>query len=259
MAQQELIDILFASVTETSLAAAAPASGERAIDVGCGTGTTSLELARRVDPGGHVTGIDISKPMLALARRRAEAASAANLAFVEADATDHVFERGGVDLVYSRFGVMFFDDPIKAFANLRAATRPGGRLSFVCFRPMVESSWYRIPIEAARPHLPPLPPVPPDAPGMFTFARRDRLRGVLSGAGYHGIEAAAADVPIQAATLERALSFMTHIGPVTRMMEAGSPAQRQQAGTALRDALATALEPGSPALTLGLWMVSARA
>lgn len=258
-AEQELIDALFASVTQTSLAAAAPAPAEHVIDVGCGTGTTTLELARRVGPAGHVTGIDISQPMLGLARRRADAARASNLSLVEADATDHAFEPGRTDLIYSRFGVMFFDDPVKAFANLRGATRPGGRLCFVCFRPMVESSWYRVPIEAARSHLPPQPALPPDAPGMFTFARRERQQSVLAAAGWREISADAADVAVQAGTLERTLAFMTQIGPVTRLLEAGSPEQRRQAEAAMRDALAAAIGPDGNSLSLGLWLVSARA
>ena len=259
VAQQELIDSLFEPVTAAIVTAAAPRPGERVVDVGCGTGTTVLELAKRVGPRGSVLGVDISAPMLGLAQKRAVDGSHANVTFVEADATTYAFNRNSTNLVFSRFGVMFFDEPVKAFANIRAGMNFGGRLAFVCFRPMVESPWYRIPIEAAKAHLPPLPPVDPDAPGMFTFAKKERLLGILSEAGYHGIEMKPTDVPINARTLDRALAFMAHVGPVPRMLEAGSDEQRQKAEAAVRDALAANLGADGNGLTIGVWLVSARA
>ena len=259
VAQQELIDSLFEPVTAATIAAAAPRPGEHVVDVGCGTGTTVFALAERVGPRGNVLGIDISAPMLELARQRAAHGQRANVSFVEADATGHAFDRESVDLVFSRFGVMFFDDSVKAFANLRGATTPRGRLAFVCFRPMVESPWYRIPIEAATPHLPPLPPIGPDAPGMFTFARKERLQGILSEAGYRSIDMTPADVPINARTLDRALAFMTHVGRVADMLAAGSEERRQTAEAAVRDALAANIGADGDGLTIGVWLVSAGA
>ena len=258
VAQQALIDSLFEPVTAAIVGAAAPRPGERVVDIGCGTGTTAFEVANRVGPRGSVFGVDISTPMLRLAQKRATDGSHANVSFVEADAATYVFSSGSIDLVFSRFGVMFFDEPVKAFANIRTGLKSGGRLAFVCFRPMIESPWYRIPIEAAKAHLPPLPPIPPDAPGMFTFAKKERLQGILSEAGYHGIEMKPADVPINAKTLDRALAFMMHVGPVTRMLEAGSNQQRQKAEAAVRDAMAANLGADGNGLTIGVWLVSAR-
>ena len=259
VAQRELIDSLFEPVTAAIVDAAAPKLGERIVDIGCGTGTTAFELAKRVGSRGSVLGIDVSAPMLKLAQERAAAGKYANVFIVDADATNYAFSRNSVDLVFSRFGVMFFDEPVKAFANIRSGMNFGGRLAFVCLRPMIESSWYRIPIEAAKPHLPPLPSVAPDAPGMFTFAKKERLQGILSDAGFHGIKMKPADVPINARTLDRALAFMTHIGPVTRMLEAGSHEQRQRAEAAVRDALAANIGANGSGLRIGVWLVSANA
>jgi SAM-dependent methyltransferase len=238
VAQQGLIDALFTSATAAIIAEAAPRSADRVIDVGCGTGTTAFELADRVGRHGNVLGIDISTPMLTFARKRAEERTYGNVSFVEADATTYPFKKNSADLVFSRFGVMFFEEPVIAFANLRSGMTLTGRLAFVCFRQMVESPWYRMPIEAAKPHLPPLPPLAPDAPGMFTFARRERLEEILSEAGYRDIQMKPADVPINAGSVDRALAFMTHLGPINRMLGVGSDEQRQTAIAAVRDTLA---------------------
>ena len=259
VAEQELIDTLFMSVTAEIFAVAAPRAAERVVDIGCGTGTTAFDLADRVGRHGSVLGIDVSIPMLALARRRAEQRAYTNVAFVEADATTYPFKNASADLVFSRFGVMFFEEPVKAFTNIRAGMTSAGRLAFVCFRPMIECPWFRIPIEAAKPHLPPLPPVAPDAPGMFTFAKKERLQGILSEAGYREIEIKPADVPINAGTVDRALAFMTHVGPVNRMLGVGSDKQRQTAIAAVRDALAANIGPDGNALTIAVWLVSGRA
>jgi SAM-dependent methyltransferase len=253
VAQQELIDSMFRPVTAAIIAEAAPRAGDRVVDVGCGTGTTTFELADRVGRHGSVLGIDISAPMLAFARKRAEEYTSGNVSFVEADATTHPFKKNSADLVFSRFGVMFFEEPVKAFANIRSGMTSSGRLAFVCFRPMTESPWYRTPIEAAKPHLPPLPPLAPDAPGMFTFAKKERLLGILSEAGYRDVMMKPADVPINAGTADRALAFMTDVGPVNRMLSVGSDEQRQKAVVAVRDALA------GNGLTIGVWLVTARA
>jgi len=257
--QQELIDSFLVPVTNATISVARPQPGERIVDVGCGTGATVFQLADCVGPSGHVTGIDISAPMLDWARQRLKADRRANVSFVEADATSHAFAPASVDLMFSRFGVMFFDDPVKAFANMRTALKPGGRMVFVCFRAMPESSWFHLPIEAARPHLPALPPVDPEAPGGHTFAHRARLEGILSQAGYHDVTMTARDVPVGAGSVEHALMYHTRVGPIARLMNAGSVEQRAQAEAAMRKALEGNIGTDGNALTLGVWMVGARA
>src|SRR5260370_18482697 len=164
---QEHIDTVFAPLTAVALDAAAPATGERVIDVGCGSGATVLELARRVGPTGHVLGLDVSEPMSAQARERIAAEQLRNAEVLVHDAATCVFPRSDTDLLFSRFGVMFFADPEAAFANLRLAMRPGGRLLCMAWRPLAENPWFSVPLQAARALLPPQPPPEPNAPGPF--------------------------------------------------------------------------------------------
>src|SRR6266566_1633581 len=152
VSQQAVISDVFTSVTSVSLEAAAAKLGEHVIDIGCGTGDTLLAFAKAVGPSGAVLGVDVSAPMLDFAKHRAAEATLSNAAFALADATSYAFEPSWADLVYSRFGVMFFDDPIRAFTNIRSGMKAGGRLVFVCFRTMPVSPWFRVPIEAAWPH-----------------------------------------------------------------------------------------------------------
>src|SRR5262249_51171730 len=135
----------------------------------CGCGATTLALARHVGPGGRVLGVDISAVMLERARERARAANLAQVEFANADAQTHAFAKEAWDCVYSRFGVMFFADPARAFANLRSALRRGGRVSFACWRAMPENPWVMVPIAALTTFLTPPPPPPPGAPGPFAF------------------------------------------------------------------------------------------
>src|SRR6478735_418710 len=147
VAQQAVISDVFTSVTSVSLDAAAAKAGEHVIDIGCGTGDTLLAFAGVVGPSGAVLGGDVSVPMLDFAKHGAAEARLGNAVFALADATSYAFEPRWADLVYSRFGVMFFDDPIRAFANIRSGMKAGGRLVFVCFRTLPESQWFRVPID----------------------------------------------------------------------------------------------------------------
>ncbi|MCR5880984.1 class I SAM-dependent methyltransferase [Phenylobacterium sp. J367] len=141
------------------MAALAPSAGERLLDIGCGAGETTIELAERVQPGGAVVGLDISRPLLEAARARA---APSGVEFIEADAQTHAFPPGSFDGVFSRFGVMFFADPVAAFTNIRRALKSGGRLAFVCWRAAAENPVMTTPMAAAAHLLPPLPrkPIP---------------------------------------------------------------------------------------------------
>jgi SAM-dependent methyltransferase len=181
----------------------------------------------------------------------------ANITCALADATTYAFQPRWADLVYSRFGVMFFDDPVKAFANIRSGMKPGGRLVFVCFRTMPESPWFRIPIEAARPHLPPQPPADPSAPGMFSFASEQRLRGILTDAGFGEVSLKTTDVPIDGKDVTQSMAFVTQAGPLPALVANGSEEQQQRATEAVREALAAGIGPDGRGLHVGLWLVSA--
>jgi SAM-dependent methyltransferase len=257
--QQAVISDVLTSVTSVSLDAAAAKQGEHVIDIGCGTGDTLLAFARAVGPSGSALGVDVSVPMMELARHRAAEAGLANVTCALADATNYAFEPCRANLAYSRFGVMFFDDPIKAFTNIRSGMKAGGRLVFVCFRTMPESPWFRVPIEAARPHVPPQPPVDPFAPGMFSLAREERLRGIVTDAGFRGIALSAIDVPIDGKDTTRSMAFITQAGPLPALLEKASDEQRKRAIEAVRNALAANLGADGRGLHVGLWLVSALA
>lgn len=196
---QERLDALFEPLTALALDAAAPERGESVIDIGCGCGATVLALAQRVGPDGHVLGVDVSDPMAARARERIASAGLTNSQVIVSDAATHPFERGGADLLFSRFGVMFFADPVAAFGNLRGAVRPGGRLLCAAWRPLADNPWFRVPMEAARALLPPQPPADPEAPGPFALANQDRTLGILRAAGWKDAMLARQHVPMRLA------------------------------------------------------------
>jgi SAM-dependent methyltransferase len=255
--QQAVISDVFTSVTSVSLDAAGVEPGEHVIDIGCGTGDTLLALAETVGPSGAVLGVDVSVPMLDFARYRALEARFSNAAFALADATNYAFEPRWADLVYSRFGLMFFEDPISAFTNIRSGMKAGGRLVFVCFRTMHESTWFSVPIEAARPHVPPQPPADPTAPGMFSFAREDCLRGILTEAGFREITVKATDVPIHGKDITQSMAFITQAGPLPALLENSSDEQRERATDAVRNALMAKIGADGRGLHVALWLVSA--
>lgn len=232
--------------------------GERVLDVGCGVGQTTLELAERVGPSGSVLGVDISTPMLARARERARAAGAAHVRFENADAQTHAFTPESVDLIYSRFGVMFFADPRAAFANLLRALCPGGRLAFVCWQAMTENPWMRESLGAVLKHVPPPPPADPHAPGPFAFADAARVRGILEGAGFRGVrhESVTGQLSL-GASLDEAVSFAVEIGPASRLLEDAPEARRGSAIAELRKTLEARLTPKGVELGYATWIVTA--
>jgi SAM-dependent methyltransferase len=252
----QVIDRAEAAITRAVLERAAPGPGERVLDVGCGAGSTTLVLRERVGAGGAVTGIDISAPMLAVARARA---AATDVTFLEADASTYAF-RPEHELVFSRFGVMFFAEPERAFANLRRAAAEGGRLAFVCWRAADDNAWVTVSMRVARElQLDVEPPPPPHVPGPFAFVDRDRLHGFLERAGWREIAIERHDhAMIFGDTAEQAARAALRIGPLARSVaNLGDDARGR-----LRDGLIEALTPlGGPdgvALPASSWLVSAR-
>lgn len=256
---QERMDAGLAPVSTLLLAAAAPQPGERVLDIGCGAGETSLALADAVGPGGHVTGADISPLLLSRARERA--AGRTNVAFVEADAQTHAFA-GDADLLFSRFGVMFFADPAAAFRNLATALRPGGRLCFACWRPVAENPWTTVPMQALRPLLP-APAAPPDplAPGPFAFADPVRVTGILAQAGFAAIAATPRDFPMMMGRgedpLADAVRFLRKLGPAAAALREAGPEASEAAKPLLAAALAPHVADGRVSLPGAIWIVTA--
>lgn len=252
--------------TERSLAQAAAAAlrlaaarpGERVLDIGCGAGAASQALAVRVGPGGHVTGLDVSRPLLDLARSLRQAR---NLEFIEADAALYPFH-AEYGLIFSLFGVMFFVDPPAAFANIRKAAAPGGRLAFVCWRPVEENEWASLSYAAASPVLPAQKPVHPHAPGPFAFADAGRVRDILGAAGFSEIEVEKFDGMMDLGDTPRQAAFQVTqlMGPVARALRNADDAARVKARDAVGEALAK-LQTGTDAIRLGMacWLVRAKA
>jgi len=237
----------------------APTAGEHVLDVGCGLGTTTLPLARAVGPAGRVMGLDLSRPMLARARQRAEQEGLANIIWREADAQDATLPGGHFDAVVSRLGVMFFDDPAAAFANLAAATKAGGRLCFACWQPAVHNDWYTLPSRILEAHVV-LPPTPPSAAGPFAFGDPDRLRDLLCGAGFEEPTVDPLEFPmVQGGSrgLDGALDHMVR-GPIAEALRSAPAAARQTGLDALRAAVAAHLHDGEVRFPAAAWIVGAR-
>jgi SAM-dependent methyltransferase len=255
---QAQLDRMTAPFSRQVVEVLAPAPGERLLDIGCGSGGSTLELARRVGPEGQVLGLDISAPMLGLARRRAAEAGLDNVRFVEADAQTARIEPGGYDGLFSRFGVMFFDDPVAAFSNLHGALRPGGRLAFVCWRSMAENGWATVSLTAALRHLPAPPPPPPGTPGAFAFADPDRIRGILGRAGFSGIGVAAFDTKAGVGDLDQTLALVLRSGPVGALLREHED-KREVVAAAVREALAPHQTADGVLLDTAAWIVTATA
>ncbi|GAA4704686.1 class I SAM-dependent methyltransferase [Pseudonocardia yuanmonensis] len=233
------------------LAAADLAPGLHVLDVGCGTGSVTRKVAGAVAPGGTATGVDISAPMLQVARERS--AGIPGVEFLEADAQVHDFG-GRYDRVVSRGGVMFFGDPPAAFANLARALRPGGRLAFLVWRSLAENPWMHDLMTALTGRT---PPEPPPGPGAFALADPDRARALLEGAGLaeFRVEPCAAPV-VLGRDVEEAF------GLIGRMMAGAlaglEPVERERAVAALRAVLARGAGPGGVALGSAAWLLTGR-
>jgi SAM-dependent methyltransferase len=259
---QERLDALFEPLTALALDAAAPLPGEHVIDIGCGCGATLLALADRVGPTGQVLGMDISQPMAARARERIATAGLTNARVLISDAAVHAFPPAGADLLFSRFGVMFFADPVAAFANLRRAMRPNGRLLCAAWRPLADNPWFMVPLQAARALLPPQPPADPDAPGPFAFADKDRTLGIFADAGWEDVTLTRHDVPMRFAAsgqIEQATDFATRVGALGRMLAEEGPESRARVRLAVTDALEAYDGPAGITLSGSIWLISARA
>ncbi len=253
-------DVLLAPVSEILIDRAAVGAGERIIDVGCGCGTIAMALAQRTGPAGHVLGVDISAPMLARARQVAPAG--VPVEFVLADATVYPFEPESFDLLVSRFGVMFFADPVLAFANMRRALKPSGRLAFACWREPRENPWMMAPLQAVYRHVPKLPPQGPEDPGPFAFASEQRVHRILGEAGFMDIAMEACPLSLDVAIgqgLDAAVQGVLEIGPAHRALEGQPPEIVAAAANSVREALAPFASADTVPLPGSIWIVTAKA
>jgi len=254
------IDANIASLGARAIDLASPREGESVLDVGCGCGNTSFALAERVGQSGRVVGIDISAPMLAAADERREREGVPQLSFLNADAQTRDFSGEGFDLVFSRFGVMFFSEPVAAFASLYQALAAAGRLAFVCWQRPDLNGWMTLPARAAAQHIELPPPPPAEAPGPFAFADADRVRGILEAAGFDrvSIEGFEDTIDVLAGrSLDEAVDFMSDMGPAGAMMRDATPEAARAARGGIRDALSEHEKDGRIDLPAAVWLVSA--
>ena len=257
--RQAAQDILLGPVADILIGRAKPVSGERVIDVGCGSGATAIAFGRKVAPSGHVFGIDVSNPMLE--RARASAPKDLPIDFVLADATVYPFDPQSFDLLASRFGVMFFGDPVLSFTNMRQALRPSGRLAFACWREPRENPWMLAPLQAVYKHVPKLPPQGPEDPGPFAFASEERVNRILSAAGFTNIAMEPCPLSLDIAIgggLDAAVQSVLGIGPSNRALE-GQPAEiRAAAIQSIREMLTPLAKGNTVPLAGSIWIVTAR-
>jgi len=258
---QEKLDAQIGPLGLVTLQRAAIQPGERVIDVGCGCGQTSLELAEHVGPNGFVLGIDISEPMLGRARERQHARGFTNVEFRTADAQTHQFDRERFDVLFSRFGVMFFEDPTTAFRNLQTSLRPNGRLTFVCWQALDKNDWARVPLKAALQHVP--PPTPPalGAPGPFAFADPERVRKILTDAGFTAVQCEPYEAALNlggAITVAESAEFSLEVGPVSRLVAEADPTVRPRVVQSVREALTPYASSEGVRVPGAVWIVQAR-
>lgn len=259
-AYQQGIDRMIEPFAQATLQAAAAAPGEQVLDIGCGCGGSTLALAQAVAPGGRVLGVDISRPMLDVAQRLADAHPALNMSFAEADASSAALP-GAQDLLHSRFGLMFFAEPVAALRHLRGALKPGGRLAFVCWRAPRDNPWAMAPLVAARKALgveP--PPADPLMPGPFAFADGQRLQGLLQQAGFDAVRLQRLDAPVALGPnpAEAALQCL-RMGPVSRLArEAGAEHEPRVLGAIERTLAQHAAADGCVHLGGSTWLVTAK-
>ena len=254
---QAALDRVLRPFEDLLVESVAVAPGNRVLDVGCGTGSTTLAFARVVGANGRAVGVDISEPMLAMARERAEQ-ERAPATFVHADAQVHAFEPASFDAIVSRFGVMFFDDTARAFTNLRRAARAGAELRFVAWRSAADNPFMTAAERAVAPLLPNLPARDPDAPGQFAFADRSRVRRTLEQSGWTGVDVAPIDV-ICTFSEQDLHRYLTRVGPIGRVLQESDDRTRARITEALRSAFAPYVDGADVRFTGACWRVGARA
>jgi SAM-dependent methyltransferase len=252
---QALLDDIFRPIEDLLVEAAAAGSSGQALDVGCGTGSTTLAVARVLGAKGRCVGIDLSDSMIAAARARAER-EGTPVRFIRGNAQTHAFEPAGFDRILSRFGVMFFDDPIRAFANLRHAASDGAELRLVVWRSPEDNPFMTTAERAAAPLLPNMPVRQPDAPGQFSFADRGRVHRILEESGWDEIDIQPIDV---ACTLpeKELLGYLTRLGPLGRVLHDADEQTRTHVVGAVRPAFDPYVHGTEVRFNAACWMIAA--
>ncbi|WP_328869442.1 class I SAM-dependent methyltransferase [Streptomyces sp. NBC_00287] len=254
---QELLDAMLRPLEELLLESVSAGHGDQVLDVGCGTGSTTLAVARRLGPTGRAVGIDISETMIAAARERVAREGGA-ATFILADAEHHAFEPAGFDAVVSRLGVMFFTDSVRAFANLRRAAKDDAPLRFIAWRGAAENPFMTTAERAAAPLVPDLPARRPDGPGQFAFADPDKVRGILTESGWAEIDIR--PVELSCALPESELvGYFTRLGPLGLILPDVDEKIRPRVIETVRAAFEPYVQGAEVRFTAACWLVDARA
>ena len=255
---QDLLDAQIDPLGRVAMAALPLSPDAHVLDIGCGCGQTTYQLAERLGSGGQVTGIDISEPMLAVARNRATTASDVAVRFILADAQTDALGGTQFDAAFSRFGVMFFSDPTAAFSNIRRRLKPGAPLAFVCWRPITENPWMSAPRACLEDLVPTQPVANPTAPGPFAFADPDRVRTILSNAGFSNIRLTPHRANVGVATLEGQVQISLKVGPLGSLLRE-EPQWRDVATERVSKMLEAYLTPEGVKMPAAVWIVTASA
>jgi len=245
----ELIDLQMSPLGLAAMDVLAPAAGETVLDVGCGAGETILQLAERVGVSGHIVGVDIAPRVLDVARSRT--AHLPQVALLQEDAGKLALPDESFDSIYSRFGVMFFDDPNRAFSNMRRMLKPHGRIGFICWRSVYENELDLFPVQAAGLSV--------DADATpFSFENANRIKDVLSLAGFGCVTVHAHDSSVSSGNAEAMLKVVTRVGALGMILRA-KPTLLPQIKPQVRAALAARELNGKVSLQSATWIVTARA
>ena len=238
-----------------------PVVGGRYLDIGCGTGPTSIELARRIEPDGVVEGVDISPSMIAAAQVRAGEAGVGGISFRVTDVQTAELGDHLLDGAISQFGVMFFSDPTAAFTNVRSAMKPGATLSFCCWQELFSNEWMFVPGAAAMGVTGWMPePLAEGAPGPFGLADANRIDRVLDAAGFDGIDIldVRAEVVVPEARVPDMVRAVSRIGAVREQLER-FPDDAERIIDAVRTEITQRLDGGRLTLASAAWAVVATA
>jgi SAM-dependent methyltransferase len=254
---QATLDGMFHRFAEVLASEARGAQSRAILDVGCGTGATTLALSEAAGPGAHCVGVDLSQPMIEVARERA-ARAGSRAQFMAGDAGSLDFGTARFDLFVSRFGVMFFAEPVLAFAHLREAAADGALLRCISWRSPAENPFMTAAERAAAPWLPDLPPRDPQAPGQFAFADPARVHDILSAAGWSAVELRPLDVECSLSASELD-DYMTRLGPIARLLPDLDDSVRSRVLAAMRTGFAPYMHANEARYTAACWMIAAHA
>jgi len=258
-ATADLRDQVLAPVAQALLHRAAPSGSEQVLDVGSGCGATTIAAASAVGTSGSALGIDLSKPMLQIARQRSADAGLCNIEFVEGDGQTHAFEPGSADLAISRFGTMFFNDPRAAFANIGAGMADGGRLCIATWQPLAANEWLLVP-GAVLLRYTELPAEGPPTTGMFAQSDPQVIVDLLQGAGFRDVETEAVELGLNLGrTAEDAATYLADTGPGRKLLDAiPVPATREEALAAVVAELSARIDADGVHLAAGILLTAAR-